>query len=64
MIEPLTPREKSIVKLLGQGMHPAAIAPTLGLKLSSVRLYISRIREKTGLKMREIAVKAARGELG
>lgn len=48
--EELTPRELDVFRLLGNGLKPKQAAAALGISLSSVNTYRSRIAMKTGLK--------------
>jgi DNA-binding NarL/FixJ family response regulator len=48
-LERLTPRQRVIVWLLGQGMSSAAIAATLGLTTSAITSQRARIRSLLGL---------------
>lgn len=61
LIEPLTPREMDVLRLLVEGMTNQAIAHTLGLKASTVKGYVQTIIEKLQASDRtQAAVKAVR----
>lgn len=57
----LTPRQREVVGLLGQGMTNAQIASELGLSESTVRLHVSTILDRLNLNNRtQVALLAAR----
>jgi DNA-binding CsgD family transcriptional regulator len=57
----LTPREREVVTLLGQGMRPTQIAAALCVSHSTVKTHVAHVREKTGASSTlELAVQAAR----
>jgi DNA-binding NarL/FixJ family response regulator len=62
--ETLTPRERMVVEQLAEGKGTRQIAEALGLTRGTVIQYMSTIRAKLHMTARQIAVKAARGELG
>lgn len=45
---PLSPRETQVMVLLSQGLRPKRIASELGLKETSIRLYLKNARSKLG----------------
>ena len=51
-LDKLTPREYEIVGLIAQGLSNQEIAQRLTLETTSVRRYVSRILDKTGLRDR------------
>jgi DNA-binding NarL/FixJ family response regulator len=55
-VEPLTPREKEVLSLLGEGMSNHAIALTLSLSESTVRVHVYNILGKLGLEDRNQAI--------
>jgi len=55
-IEPLTPREKEVLSLLGEGMSNHAIALALSLSESTVRVHVYNILGKLGLEDRNQAI--------
>ena len=52
LLDQLTPREYEIASLIAQGLSNQEIADQLTLETTSVRRYVSRILEKTGLRDR------------
>ncbi len=52
-VELFTPREREVLKLLASGLTRKDIAIALGIRDSTVRDRLTRIREKTGLVARE-----------
>ena len=55
-IKPLTPREKEVLSLLGEGMSNQAIALFLSLSESTVRVHVYNILGKLGLEDRNQAI--------
>ena len=51
-LDKLTPREYEIAGLIAQGLSNQEIAQRLNLEITSVRRYVSRILDKTGLRDR------------
>ena len=51
-LDKLTPREYEIAGLIAQGLSNQEIAQRLTLETTSVRRYVSRILDKTGLRDR------------
>ena len=49
-IDQLTPRERQIARMLGQGKAPKVIAAELGIAPVTVRQMIYRVMEKTDTK--------------
>lgn len=49
-IDQLTPRERQIAQMLGQGKAPAVIAAELGIARVTVRQMLYRVMEKAGAK--------------
>ena len=49
-IDQLTPRERQIAQMLGEGKAPKVIAAELGIACVTVRQMIYRVMEKTGAK--------------
>ncbi len=61
LVEPLTPREMDVLRLLVEGLTNQAIAHTLGLKTGTVKGYMQTIFEKLNATDRtQAAVKALR----
>ncbi|NOZ71425.1 MAG: response regulator transcription factor [Chloroflexi bacterium] len=61
LVEPLTPREMDVLRLLVEGMTNQAIAHALGLKAGTVKGYVQTILEKLNATDRtQAAVKAVR----
>jgi len=61
LVEPLTPREMDVLRLLVEGMTNQAIAHVLGLKTGTVKGYVQTILEKLNASDRtQAAVKAIR----
>jgi DNA-binding NarL/FixJ family response regulator len=61
---PLTPREASVVRLVGQGHSNAEIAGTLGLSAGTVRNVVSAVLDKLELRDRtQLAIYAIRHDL-
>jgi DNA-binding CsgD family transcriptional regulator len=48
----LSPRERELLALLGQGLTDREIANALGIALSTVHSHLDRIRDKTGRRKR------------
>jgi len=44
-VDPLTPREEQVARLIAQGYGNKAIADSLGIKVRSVDTYVSGLRE-------------------
>jgi DNA-binding NarL/FixJ family response regulator len=62
---PLTPREREIVGLIGDGLSNKAIARSLHIELATVKNHVHNILEKlsVGNRTEAVAVARARGEL-
>jgi DNA-binding NarL/FixJ family response regulator len=59
--DPLTPREHTIVHLVGQGLGNKEIAQQLGVTVATIRTHLSRVYGKLGTESRvELALLAAR----
>ena len=56
LTSPLTPREEEVLALLGEGLSNQAIARTLSLSESTVRVHIYNILGKLGLEDRNQAI--------
>ena len=52
LVEPLTDREKDVLRLLGQGMSNKEIGTTLFITERTARTYVSNILGKLGLASR------------
>ncbi len=62
-VDQLTPRERQIAAMLGEGKAPKQIAAELGIATGTVRRMIYRVMEKTGAKNAvHLAVMVARGD--
>ena len=48
-LQALTPREREVAALIADGLSNKEIARTLGITLGTVKHYVHRILEKTGL---------------
>jgi len=61
----LTPREREIVRLIGDGLSNKAIAHTLHIELATVKNHVHNILDKLSVDKRTeaVAVARARGEL-
>lgn len=55
----LSPRERQIVRLIGEGLSDKEIAATLNLSVRTAEGHSFRIREKTGLKSRSALIRWA-----
>ena len=44
----LTPAESQVLELLCDGLDPRAIASANGVRMTTVRTHVGKIREKTG----------------
>jgi two-component system nitrate/nitrite response regulator NarP len=63
-LDQLTPRELDVARLVAEGKRNLAIAQKMGVTEGSVKVYLSRIYEKTGLGSRtELALCMARSQL-
>jgi LuxR family maltose regulon positive regulatory protein len=60
LIEPLTPREREVLKLIGDGRSNQAIADTLYLSIGSVKTHSSHVYGKLGVRGRTEAIARAR----
>ncbi len=58
--EPLTPREREVLRLMGAGLPNAAIAARLHVAVSTVKTYVNGIFGKLGATSRTGAVARAR----
>ena len=47
-IDQLTPRERQIAEMLGEGKAPRVIAGELGISTRTVRQMVYKVLEKTG----------------
>jgi two-component system nitrate/nitrite response regulator NarP len=60
-LPPLTPRERELVELVGQGLRNRDIAARLGVTEGTVKVYLHSIFDKVGVGSRtELAIRAAR----
>ena len=59
LIEPLTPRERDVLALMGKGLAPAAIAAALNITLSTCRGYVKNLHLKLGARSQLEAVMTA-----
>jgi DNA-binding NarL/FixJ family response regulator len=59
--EQLTSRQQEVLRLMGEGESPKAIAAVLGLSVKTVDIHIARMKEKLavrdGLKLRAFATR-------
>lgn len=60
--DPLTDRERQVLRLAGEGLSSTRIARTLGLSAGTVRNYLSEAIAKTGARNRVEAARIARGK--
>jgi DNA-binding NarL/FixJ family response regulator len=59
--DPLTPREHTVVHLVGQGLGNKEIARQLGVSVATIRTHLSKVHGKLGTESRvELALFAAR----
>jgi two-component system response regulator DesR len=58
--DPLTDRERQVLRLAGEGMRSSGIASTLGLSAGTVRNYLSEAMAKVGAATRNEAARIAR----
>jgi LuxR family maltose regulon positive regulatory protein len=58
---PLSPREAEVYELLAQGMSNKEIAQTLFISEATVKVHVSRVLEKLGVRTRTEAAARARG---
>jgi two-component system nitrate/nitrite response regulator NarP len=59
-LPPLTPRERELVELVGQGLRNRDIAARLGVTEGTVKVYLHSIFDKVGVGSRtELAIRAA-----
>jgi LuxR family maltose regulon positive regulatory protein len=58
--EPLTARERDVLKLLSDGLSYKEIAPALFISINTVRFHIKSIYAKLGVNSRTQAVNRAR----
>jgi DNA-binding NarL/FixJ family response regulator len=56
LLEPLTPREKAVAVLKGQGLKNKEIADELFMSPETVKSHVSKIYEKTGLNRVDLLV--------
>ncbi len=60
-IDQLTPRERQIARMLGEGKAPKVIAAELGISTRTVRQMVYKVMEKTGaINVVHLAVTVAR----
>ena len=60
----LTPREREVAQLLGQGLRQTTIAQRLGVSYTTVAAHVGNARAKTGAtSARHLALMAAKGEI-
>ncbi len=59
VFDQLSPRERQIVRLVGEGLSDKEIAATLNLSVRTAEGHISRIRQKTGLGSRTALIRWA-----
>jgi DNA-binding NarL/FixJ family response regulator len=57
--EPLPPRRREVLRLLGQGLTNKAIAARLGIAPATVKIHVSRLIEQLGASNRTDAVSRA-----
>lgn len=63
-VKALTPRERSVLRLLGSGLDPARIASELGISVSTARVHVRNLHAKFGTHSQlETVVAAARAGL-
>lgn len=48
--QPLTPRQRQIIRLLSRGMTQAAVATELGISDRTVEMHVARARQRIGVK--------------
>ncbi len=59
MIEPLSDREKEVLRLLGTYLNGPDIARELGVSLNTMRSHTKNIYDKLGVNNRQDAVRRA-----
>ena len=60
----LTPREREVAALLGQGLRQTTIAERLGISYSTAQAHVQNARAKVGAtSANHLAMMAAKGEL-
>ena len=57
--EPMTPRERQVLELLGDGMSNRAIADQLGISEHTVKFHVAAVYGKLGATTRAEAVRRA-----
>jgi LuxR family maltose regulon positive regulatory protein len=60
LVEPLTEREREVLRLMAQGLKYQEIADTLVISLNTVRFYVKEIYSKLGVNNRTHALELAR----
>lgn len=60
VIEPLTPQEQTIVRLIAQGLSNKEIGAELSLSTNTIKMYTSQVYRKLGVRRRTEAVARAR----
>jgi DNA-binding NarL/FixJ family response regulator len=58
--QPLSPRQRQVLKLLAEGLGPSAIACRLGLSLATVRNHVSAVLHRLDSHSQLEAVATAR----
>jgi len=58
-VEPLTPREREVMRRVAAGMTDRLVAERLGLRVSTVRTHVEHARAKLGARTRAHAVARA-----
>ncbi len=59
MLRALTPRQRQVMLLIGDGARPAEVARDLRITRTTVSFHLGRIQQKLGLRSRRELVKAA-----
>jgi DNA-binding NarL/FixJ family response regulator len=59
MVETVTPREREVLELLGDGLANKRIAERLGMSPETVKFHVAQICGKLGVSNRTEAVRAA-----
>jgi DNA-binding CsgD family transcriptional regulator len=58
-LDPLTPRERDVLRLIGQGLSSAAVATVLGLSKRTVDFHLDNAYDKFGVRSRMAALREA-----